>query len=218
MTINLGATPHHVATTVQLLLILTVLAASPAILLMATAYLRIAVVLSFLQQALAVGTALPTLVLSGLSLLLTGVVMAPVIHLIYLHAYVPMEAGRIGIQVALARAEGPLRAWMEAQVRPQDLLLFEHLRGLPAQIPSRVPFFALLPAFAISELTSAFEIAILLYIPFVVIDLSVQSILLSAGMLMLPPTLVSTPIKVLLFLLAGGWPLLVTGIVGGFHP
>ena len=217
MTLTLGA-PHHVATTVQILLALTVLAAAPAILLMMTSYLRIAVVLAFLQQALAVGTALPNAVLSGLALFLTGIVMAPVLHAVYTTAYLPMAAGKMGLQAAMAAAQVPMRAWMEAQVNPKDLLLFEHLRHMVPTAPKAVPFFVLVPSFVVSELTEAFRIAVMIYIPFVVVDLAVQSILLSAGMLMLPPTLVSTPIKILLFLVSGGWPLLVGSLVRGFRP
>ncbi len=217
MTLTLGA-PHHVATTVQILLALTVLAAAPAILLLMTSYLRIAVVLSFVQQAMAVGAALPNAVLSGLALLLTGIVMAPVLHTVYTTAYLPMAAGKIGLSAAITVAESPVRTWIEAQVDPKDLLLFEHLRHLSPMSPKTVPFFVLVPSFVVSELTEAFRIAVMIYIPFVVVDLAVQSILLSAGMLMLPPTLISTPIKVLLFLVAGGWPLLIGSLVRGFRP
>jgi len=206
-----------VATSIQILLALTVLAVAPAILLLMTSYLRIAVVLGFLQNALAVGSALPNLVLSGLSLFLTGIVMAPVLHQIYVGAYLPMEHGRIGLNAALAAAEGPLRTWMEAQVNPKDVLLFEQLRHLAPMPMAKVPFFVLVPGFVISQLTEAFRMAVMIYAPFVVVDLAVQSILLAAGMMMLPPTLISLPIKLLLFLAAGGWPVVVGGLVKSFH-
>ncbi len=205
------------ATTVQILLALTVLAVAPAILLLMTSFLRIVVVFGFLQNALAVGSALPSLVLSGLALFLTGIVMAPVIHQIYISAYLPMSHGTIGLDAALAAAEAPLRAWMEVQVNPKDVLLFEKLRHLSPMPVAKVPFFVLVPGFVISELTEAFRMGVLIFAPFVMVDLAVQSILLSAGMMMLPPTLVSLPVKLLLFLAAGGWPLIVGSLVKSFH-
>lgn len=203
---------------VEALVGLTVLAVAPSILLLMTSYLRIAVVLSFVQTALAVGTALPNLLLSGLALFLTAVVMEPTLQSIYRDAYQPMAQGTMSLPAALGAAQAPLRAWMEAQLDPRDLLLFEHLDHVAPMAPAAVPLYLLVPSFAISELTVAFKMAILFYVPFVVVDLAVQSLLLGAGMLMLPPTLISLPIKLVLFLAAGGWPLLVGSLVRSFHP
>ena len=209
---------QEVATTLQVVLLLTVLSLVPAMLLMLTSFARIVVVLSFLRQAMATNQMPPNQVLLGLALFLTLFVMAPTLSTIHETALRPYVEGELTTVDALHSAAGPIRDFMLKQTREKDLALFVQLSG--AERPETVddvPLRVLVPAFMISELKSAFEIGFMLYLPFLVIDLVIASVLMSMGMLMLPPVMISLPFKVLLFVLVDGWNLITHSLVAGFH-
>jgi flagellar biosynthetic protein FliP len=202
---------------IQALLALGALAFLPAVLLMMTAFTRIIIVLSLLRHALGTQTSPPNQVLVGLSLFLTFFVMAPVLEKVYQDAYVPFSENRIGFEQALARAEGPMKGFMLKQTREPDLALFLKLSNTPAPAePAAVPLKVVVPAFVTSELKTAFQIGFLVFIPFLIIDLVVASVLMSMGMMMLSPVLISLPFKLMLFVLADGWTLLVGSLVASF--
>jgi flagellar biosynthetic protein FliP len=224
----LGTGPGAVSAAVEILLALTVLSLVPGILVLMTSFTRIVVVLSFARSALATGNVPPNQVIVGLALFLTLFIMGPTFGRVYRAAWVPYVDGRLTFTQALEAAEQPLGAFMLRQTRSQDLELFEGLArreaaaaGQPAPAPLRPgqvpPFSVLVPAFVVSELETAFEMGFVLFIPFVVIDLVVGSTLMATGMVMLPPMLVSLPFKVLLFVLADGWTLLVQSLVLSFR-
>lgn len=212
-----ASSPQQVAASLQILAALTVLSLAPAVLVLMTSFTRIVVVLSFLRSALATGQTPPNQVLVGLALFLTLFVMAPVLRTAYRDAYVPFQQGRIGQAEALQLAEAPFKSFMLRQTRQQDLRLFLDLAGEKPQRPEDVSLSALVPAFVVSELKTAFEIGFVLFLPFLVIDLVVASTLMSMGMLMLPPVLISLPFKVLLFVLVDGWHLLVRSLLLSFR-
>lgn len=210
-----GASPSD---TISILALLTLISFLPAILLTMTAFTRIITVLSFVRSALGLQNTPPNQVLIGLGLFLTFFVMSPTLSLIDHHALNPYLAGRLSLGQAASAALSPLRQFMYAQTRPQDIALFLHIAHKPhPRSPSAIPTATLIPAFIISELRTAFEIGVYIYIPFVVIDLVVSTILMSMGMMMVPPTLISLPLKVLLFVLANGWDLVVQSLVLSFH-
>ncbi len=204
--------------TIQTLLFLTSLTFLPAILLMMTAFTRIIIVLSLLRQALGTVQAPPNQVLIGLSLFLTFFVMAPVFEQIYNEAYVPFSERRMGVNEALDRASGPLRGFMLRQTRQSDLALFAGIaKEPPLASPEQVPMKILIPAYVISELKTAFQIGFVVFIPFLIIDLVVSSVLMSMGMMMLSPVIISLPFKLMLFVLVDGWNLLVGSLVQSFY-
>ncbi len=210
--------PQEVSTTLQILALLTLLSVAPSILLMMTAFTRIVIVLSFLKSALGTPTIPPTPVIIGLSLFLTFYVMSPTLDRIHNEAFKPYMEQRIGFEEAVKRAEKPLRDFMLRQTYTSDLNLFLRLRQQPIpRTPDEVPMSVLIPAFMLSELKTAFIIGFYIYIPFLIIDLVVASILLSMGMMMLPPVVVSTPAKLLVFTLANGWNVLAQALVQGFR-
>ncbi|MBX5476765.1 MAG: flagellar type III secretion system pore protein FliP [Clostridia bacterium] len=216
VTITIGGS-NGLVPALQIILFLTALALVPAVLVMMTAFTRILVVLSFVRTAVGAGQVPPNAVIIGLALFLTIFVMAPVGQAIYQQAWVPFRAGQIDQATALRRAEGPARDFMLKQTRESDLALFWRLSGHTGQVRREdVPLTALVPAFAISELKTAFEMGFIIYIPFLVIDMVVASTLMSMGMLMLPPVLVSLPFKVLLFVLVDGWHLVAQNLVQGY--
>lgn len=209
--------PRLVATALQLLLLLTVLSLAPAILVMVTSFTRIVVVLSLVRTAIGVPQLPPNQVLIGLSLFLTAFVMAPVIKTANDEALQPYLAGTISEEEALARAEAPLRAFMLKQTRESDLGLFLKLAGQPKpEAPEDIPTHILIPAFTVSELKTAFQMGFVMFVPFLIIDLVVSSTLLSMGMMMLPPVVISLPFKLLLFVLVDGWSLIVGSLIGSF--
>lgn len=218
LTISLGdGNPAGMSVAVQILVLLTVLSLAPAILIMMTSFIRLVVVLAFLRQALGTLQSPPNQVLIALALFLTFFVMAPVWSRINTDALQPYLAKSITQDVALERAAGPIRQFMFKQVREKDLSLFVDLAKLPAPAdPSAIPTHVVIPAFMISELRTAFQIGFLIYLPFVVIDLVVASILMSVGMMMLPPVTISLPFKLILFVLADGWYLIVGSLVKSF--
>jgi flagellar biosynthetic protein FliP len=209
--------PEQVATVIQILTILTVLALAPAILVMVTSFTRIVVVFSFLRQAIGTHAMPPNQILISLALLMTFFIMSPVIGEIEEQAYKPYMAHEITQAEALSRAAVPLREFMFRNTREKDLALFVQLSGAdrPAD-KNDVALSSLVPAFIISELKTAFTIGFILYVPFLVIDMVTASVLLSMGMMMLPPIMVSLPFKLMLFVLVDGWHLIVGSLVQSF--
>jgi len=199
------------------LALMTALTLLPSLLLMMTSFVRIIVVLSLLRQALGTGQTPPNTVLVGLALFLSLFIMSPVLTSVYQDAAVPYMDNKISAQQALAAAEKPIRGFMLAQTREDDLATFlEIARKREVASPAEVPFTTLVPAFIISELKSAFTIGFLIYIPFVVIDLIVSSVLMSMGMMMLSPMMISMPFKLMLFVLVDGWGLIMGSLAASF--
>jgi len=202
----------------QLFLILTILSLAPAILMTMTSFTRIIVVLGFLRNALGTQQLPPNQVLIGLALFLSVFIMAPTLQDVNSNALQPYLAKKISQEDALKRAEAPMRTFMFKQTREKDLALFVQLAKI--QRPNTykdVPTYVLVPAYIISELKTAFQIGFAIFLPFVVIDMIVASTLMSMGMLMLPPMLISLPFKILLFVMVDGWDLVVKSLVAGFH-
>ncbi|MGE5594398.1 MAG: flagellar type III secretion system pore protein FliP [Hyphomicrobiales bacterium] len=210
--------PQNVSAALQILLLVTVLSLAPAILVMVTSFTRVIVVLSLLRTAIGIPQLPPNQVLIGLALFLTAFVMAPAIKQINDEAIQPYMSGTITQQEAFNRGEAPLRTFMFKQTREQDLGLFLKLSGqAKPENRDEVPTYVLVPAFTISELKTAFQMGFVMFIPFLIIDLVVSSALLSMGMMMLPPVVVSLPFKILLFVLVDGWYLIVGSLVGSFN-
>ena len=202
---------------VQTLLFFTALSFLPAVLLMMTGFTRIVIVLSLLRQALGTQSAPPNQVIVGLSLFLTFFVMGPTLDKVYAEAYLPYTKNAMPFEQALEKAEAPLRQFMSKQTRQSDLALFVRLAKLePGVTAQTAPIRVLVPAFVISELKSAFQIGFMIFIPFLVIDIVVASVLMSLGMMMLSPVLVALPFKLMLFVLADGWNLLIGSLAASF--
>ncbi len=201
----------------QLLALMTTLTLLPSLLLMMTSFVRIIIVMSILRQALGTGQTPPNNVLVGISLFLTLFIMSPVLTDIYTNAAVPYMENGMKFDKALAAAEAPLRAFMVKQTREDDIGLFMQMaRKADVADATQVPFTTLVPAFITSELKSAFTIGFLIYIPFVVIDLIVASVLMSMGMAMLSPMMISMPFKLMLFVLVDGWSLIMASLAASF--
>ncbi|MDE2454579.1 MAG: flagellar type III secretion system pore protein FliP [Burkholderiales bacterium] len=210
-----GGTSYSVP--IQTLLFFSALSLLPAVLLMMTAFTRIVIVLSFVRQAMGTQSAPPNQVIIGLSLFLTFFVMSPTLDRIYEQAWQPYTANQITADVALERGAKPLREFMLKQTRQSDVMLFSRLAKLPADAKGdAVPMRVLVPAFVTSELKSAFQIGFMIFIPFLIIDMIVASVLMSLGMMMLSPVLVSLPFKLMLFVLADGWNLLLGSLAASF--
>ena len=210
--------PAQVATALQILLLLTVLSLAPTLLVLVTSFTRVIVVLSFVRTALGTQQVPPNQVLVGLALFLTFFIMAPVIKDVNQNALQPYLKNQISQSVALDRASQPLRKFMFKQTREKDLQLFYSLSQEPRPATqAQVPTYILIPAFVISELKTAFEIGFAIYVPFIVIDMVVASILLSMGMMMIPPVIISLPFKILVFLLVDGWNLTVSAIFQSYR-
>ena len=202
----------------QTLLILTSLSFLPAILLMMTSFTRIIIVLSMLRSALGTPTSPPNQVLIGLSLFLTFFVMSPVFDKIYTDAYLPYSESKLDLQQAFEKGVVPLKTFMLRQTRQADLALFVKISNSDAlQSADEVPLRLLVPAYAISELKTAFQIGFVVFIPFLIIDMVVASILMSMGMMMLSPSVISLPFKIMLFVLADGWNLLIGSLAQSFY-
>lgn len=215
--IGSASKPQDVAQSLQILVLLTVLTLAPTMLILLTSFTRIIIVFSFLRTAVGTPTVPPTQVLTGLALLLTFFVMKPVIDDANIHAFQPYMKQQISQAVALERATVPLRKFMFKQTRQKDIALFYSLsKEKPPANQDAVPTYLLIPAFVISELKTAFEIGFAIYIPFIVIDMVVASILLSMGMMMIPPTTISLPLKILVFVLVDGWNLTVSALFASF--
>ncbi|MPM31872.1 Flagellar biosynthetic protein FliP [bioreactor metagenome] len=220
--INIGVAeadnPKDVALSLQILFTLTVLTLAPSILIMMTSFTRIIVVLSFLRSALATQQMPPNQVLIGLALFLTFFTMSPYLEQINKNALQPYVAGVITQDTAMTESLKPMREFMFKQTRENDLALFVNLSEMPRpDSPDDIPTTTLIPAFVISELKTAFQIGFLIYIPFIVIDMVVASTLMSMGMMMVPPVMISLPFKILLFILVDGWHLLIRSLVTSFN-
>ena len=209
--------PGKVAVVLQIFLLMTILSLAPAILIMLTSFTRIVIVLSLLRRALGTMQAPPNQVLIGLALFLTFFIMTPVWHNINQNALQPFLEDKIGQQQAFQNAAEPLRKFMFKQTREKDLALFVEIAKIerPKDVDD-IPISVLIPSFIISEVKTAFQIGLLLYVPFLIIDMVVASVLLSMGMMMLPPIMISLPFKLMLFVLADGWNLLVGSLVRSF--
>jgi flagellar biosynthetic protein FliP len=219
--IDLGATGGAGATArlVQLTALITVLSLAPSLLVMVTAFARIIIVLSLLRSALGTQGTPPNSVLIGLALFLTFFVMQPVLDASWTQGLLPMSEGRVGELEGLRLAAEPFRGFMAANVRQEDLRLFLDLAKLPDPAsPEQTPWRALVPAFMVGELRRAFEMGFLLYLPFLVIEMVVASVLMSLGMMMLPPNVVSLPFKLIFFVLVDGWRLVSGSLVQSFAP
>ncbi len=202
----------------QILLLMGGISILPAILFTVTGFTRILIVLSFVRSALGTQNTPPNQALIGIALFLTLFVMAPTISAIKKDAWDPYSKHAISTTQAISRAEQPLRQFMFAQTRNQDLSLFVNLARIKTpQTRAQIPTYVLIPAFMMSELKTAFEIGFLVFIPFLLIDLIVSSTLMSMGMIMLPPSFISLPFKILLFVLVDGWDLITTSLVKSFH-
>lgn len=205
------------SSTVRILLVLTVLALAPSILIMLTSFTRIIIVLHFVRSAIGTQTAPPNQVLIGLALFLTLFIMWPTFTAINEQAIQPLDKGEITQQEAMDAGMAPLRNFMYGQTQEKDLNMFCEIADVTYKDYDDVPFVVLVPSFIVSELRTAFIIGVVIYIPFIVIDMVVSSILMSMGMMMLPPTTISLPFKILLFILADGWNLVIGGLVKTFY-
>ncbi|CUS80946.1 flagellar biosynthetic protein FliP, partial [Candidatus Kryptonium thompsonii] len=220
ITVEVGKAQNSgdLAVTLQILLLMTILSLAPAIIILTTSFTRIIVVFHFLKQALGVQQMPPSQVLVGLALFLTFFIMSPVWDKINKDALQPYLRNEITQAEAYEKAIEPLREFMFKQVREDDLALFVSLAKLPKpNNRNEIPTYVLIPAFAISELKIAFQIGFLIYVPFLMIDLIVASVLMSMGMIMLPPVMISLPFKILLFILIDGWHLVVQSLIQSFH-
>jgi flagellar biosynthesis protein FliP len=203
---------------VQILLLIGALTLVPAVLFTVTGFSRILIVLGFIRTAVGTNNAPPNQVMVGIALFLTIFVMAPTISAIKKVAVQPLEAHKISTTTALHRAEVPMREFMFRNTRDQDIELFINLaHDKQPHTRAEVPTEVLIPAFIVSELNTAFQIGFLIFLPFLIIDLIVSSVLMSMGMIMLPPTFISLPFKILLFVLVDGWDLVIKALVQSFH-
>lgn len=202
---------------ISIAIMLTILSFAPAILLLMSSFTRIVIVLSFLRQAIGVSQLPPNQIIVGLSLFLTFFIMAPTYERIHTEALTPFMSDKIGYDEFLGKSSQELGAFMLKYTKEKDLALFMNLAGLKRPASEKdIPFRVIVPSFAISELKRAFQIGFLLYVPFLVIDLVIASILMSAGMMMLPPIFISLPFKLMLFVLVDGWNLLTGSLIKGF--
>jgi len=221
-TINIGIgssdNPTEIATSLKVLFILTVLALAPSILILMTSFARIVIVLSFVRQAIGAQGMPPNQIIIGLALFLTFFIMSPVFQDINQGALQPYLNEQISQREALNKALAPLRRFMFKQTREKDLALFVRTAKLDRpKVYDDIPTTVLIPAFIISELKTAFQIGFLVYIPFLILDMVVASVLLSMGMMMLPPVLISLPFKLMLFVLVDGWHLTMGSLIASFH-
>jgi len=217
ISINFGQGAGLTERVIQLIALLTVLSLAPSILVMMTSFTRIVVVLSLLRTALGAGTAPPNSVIIALALFLTGFVMMPTLERAYDLGIKPLVANEISIEQAFERASDPLREFMQKNVREKDVQLFADMtKQPPPATPQEMSLRILVPAFMISELRRAFEIGFLLFLPFLIIDLVVASVLMSMGMMMLPPVVVSLPFKLIFFVLVDGWSLVAGSLIQSY--
>ncbi|WP_159817222.1 flagellar type III secretion system pore protein FliP [Colwellia sp. 20A7] len=201
----------------QILLVMTLLSLIPALLMVLTSFTRIIIVLAILRQAMGLQQSPPNRVLIGIALMLTVLIMRPVWQDVYHNAYIPFQEETIGLEEALLKAEVPLRAFMLKQTRESELHQVLLIANEPTTLSAaEIPFEVLMPAFVLSELTTAFQIGFMLFIPFLIIDLVVASILMSMGMMMLSPLIISLPFKLMIFVLADGWAMLAGTLAATF--
>ncbi|MBL6008484.1 flagellar type III secretion system pore protein FliP [Bacillus sp. PK3-037] len=209
--------PDNVSSTVKLLLLLTVFSVAPGILILMTCFTRIVIVLSFVRTSLATQSMPPNQVLIGLALFLTFFIMAPTFSEINKEALTPLMDNKISLDEAYTKAEEPIKEFMSKHTRQKDLALFMNYAKMdkPESLKD-IPLTTMVPAFAISELKTAFQIGFMIFIPFLIIDMVVASVLMSMGMMMLPPVMISLPFKILLFVLVDGWYLIVKSLLQSF--
>ncbi|MGG3137922.1 flagellar type III secretion system pore protein FliP [Bacillus subtilis] len=209
--------PENVSSTVKLLLLLTVFSMAPGILILMTCFTRIVIVLSFVRTSLATQSMPPNQVLIGLALFLTFFIMAPTFSEINKEALTPLMDNKISLDEAYTKAEEPIKEFMSKHTRQKDLALFMNYAKMdkPESLKD-IPLTTMVPAFAISELKTAFQIGFMIFIPFLIIDMVVASVLMSMGMMMLPPVMISLPFKILLFVLVDGWYLIVKSLLQSF--
>lgn len=213
-----AAQPEQISTTIVVVALITLISLAPSILVMTTCFTRIIIVLGFLRQAMATQQSPPNQVLVGLALFLTMFIMAPTYQNVYDNALQPYVVGEITQQEAVDRGLQPIRQFMFRQTNPRDIALFLHIGEIERpKTRDDVPLRVLIPAFMLSELSVAFQIGFIIYIPFLIIDMVVASTLMSMGMMMLPPVFISLPFKVILFVLADGWYLLIGSLVRSFQ-
>ncbi len=212
---SLGGALNKPSQSITIMIALTLLAVAPSLLILLTSFTRLIIVLSLTRQALGLSNVPPNQLLAGLALFLSLFIMSPVISQVNKDAVQPYMAGKITAQQAYTDAQAPIKDWMLRQTKADDLALFE--TGPKPKSPAQLPMAAVVPAFALSEMRTAFIIGFVVFIPFLVIDLVVSSTLMSLGMMMLPPTLVSLPFKLLLFVLVDGWALVVQSLLASFH-
>jgi flagellar biosynthesis protein FliP len=212
-----SSAPENVSTSVKLMLLLTVLSLAPSILILMTSFTRIIIVLSFVRTALATQQMPPNQVLIGLALFLSFFIMAPTFQEVNEQALTPLFNEEINLEQAYEKASIPFKEFMSTHTRQKDLALFlEYSKAEPPQSIEDIPLTALVPAFAISEIKTAFQIGFMIFIPFLVIDMVVASVLMSMGMMMLPPVMISLPFKILLFVMVDGWYLVVKSLLQSF--
>lgn len=215
--IDTAKDPKEVSSALQILALLTILSIAPAILILTTAFTRIVIIFGFVRTAIGTPTIPPNQVVLGLSLFLSFFVMAPTYQKINDQALQPYMTGKIKFDEAVKKAEKPLREFMLKNTYEKDLLLFVNIRKENKVTRENVPLMTLIPAFVTSELKTSFIIGFYIFVPFVIIDLVIASSLMSMGMMMLPPTVVSLPVKLLVFVLADGWATLISAIMSGYH-
>ena len=220
-TVNLSLsapdTPNQLVTTLNIIIVLTILALAPSIIFIMTSFLRLIIVFSFLRQAMGTQSMPPNTILVTMALILTFFIMEPVATKSYNEGVKPYLSEQIGYEEAFVRGVKPFKDFMLKNTREKDLALFYRIRNLPnPKTIDDVPLSVLVPAFMISELKTAFEIGFLIYLPFLVIDMVVSSVLMAMGMMMLPPVMISLPFKLLIFVLVDGWNLLVQRLVESF--
>jgi flagellar biosynthesis protein FliP len=212
-----SSSPENVSTSVKLLLLLTVLSLAPSILILLTSFTRIVIVLSFVRSGLATQQMPPNQVLIGIALFLTFFIMAPTFKEVNDQALKPLFNNEINLEEAYDRASVPFKEFMSKHTRQKDLALFlDYSKADAPESIEDIPLTALVPAFAISELKTAFQIGFMIFIPFLVIDMVVASVLMSMGMMMLPPVMISLPFKILLFVLVDGWYLVIKSLLQSF--
>ncbi len=223
LTISVGSTPTNtqLTTTLTILLVITILSVAPAILVLVTSFTRIIVVLSLLRSAMGTQQSPPNQILIGLALFMTFFIMQPTFMNAYNNAIKPYMSGKVGYQQAIKKGIQPFREFMYSEIirhkNGDAIRIFTQYKKMPFPTKlSEIPTSVLIPSFVISELKIAFKIGVLLYIPFILIDMIVASVLLAMGMIMIPPVMVSLPFKLLLFVLVNGWDLVITGILNSF--
>jgi len=204
----------EVANSIQILVLLTILSLAPSILIMMTSFTRFIIVLGFVRRALSLQATPPNQTLIGLALFLTLFVMQPVLTDVYENAYVPLQEGTVTLEEATDLASGPFKEFMLSQVRSKDLALFLNIANVEeVKTNDDITMTVLIPAFVLSELKLSFEIGFLIFMPFIVVDMIVASTLMALGMMMLPPVMISLPIKILLFILVDGWHLIIEKLI-----
>jgi len=209
--------PEAINSALQILLALTVLTLAPSLIILVTSFTRIIIVLGFIRNALATQQTPPNQVLIGIALFLTFFIMAPVFEEIYSESIQPYTNGQITQQEAIQKGLSPIRAFMFKQTRKKDLLLFVNFAKIRPKNKADIPTHILIVSFVLSELKTAFQMGFVIFIPFLIIDITIASVLMSMGMMMLPPVMISLPFKILLFILVDGWNLIVNSLLLSFN-